>query len=102
MDGAMNKILLDTILSRLDALEASAFGRPRRRLSKTQLAEAEGCSTREVMRRVERKALPPPDDVISNRLFWWSDHVERHRRQRATTDSPSLKAARDPRRQAPP
>jgi hypothetical protein len=91
----MSKLVLAAILARLDALEAAAFGRPRQRLSKAELAKAEGCSTRQVMRKVEQKLLPPPDDVINNRLFWWSDTIERHRRKRA--DSPAARAARNPR-----
>ena len=55
----MGKLLLDEILARLDALEAAAFGRPHRRLSKKALAAQRGCSTRQVMRDVERKVLPP-------------------------------------------
>jgi hypothetical protein len=95
----LHKLLFDAINARLDALETAAGGRPRRRLSKTQLAEVEGCSPREVMRRVARKALPPPDDIINGRLFWWSDSIEDHRRKhtRAEADSPEAKAARDPR-----
>ena len=94
----MGKLILDTILARLDALEAAAFGRPRQRLSKAELAKAEGCSTREVMRRVKADRLPPPDDLIGNRLFWWSDTIERHRRERvrAEADSPAARAARNP------
>ena len=96
----MGKILLEAICARLDALESAQFGGPRRRLSKAELARREGCSTREVMRRVHVKdgRLPPPDDVIRGRLFWWSDSVERHQRQRAQADTPEAKAARDPRR----
>lgn len=94
----MGKLVLDAILARLDALEAAAFGRPRQRLSKAELAKAEGCSTRQVMRKVEQNLLPPPDDVINNRLFWWSDTIERHRRERvrAEADSPAARAARNP------
>ena len=96
----MNKIILDTILSRLDALETAAGGRPRQRLSKTELAKAESCSTRHVMRKVEQKLLPPPDDVINGRLFWWSDSLERYRRKRTQADTPAARAARDPRLRA--
>jgi hypothetical protein len=90
----MGKLILDAILARLNALEAAAFGRPRQRLSKAELAKVEGCSTRQVMRKVEHKLLPPPDDSINNRLFWWSDSIERHRRKQA--DSPAARAARNP------
>jgi len=96
---SMSKILLEAICARLDALESAQFGGPRRRLSKTELARQEGCSTREVMRRVDVKdgRLPPPDDVINGRLFWWSDSIERHRKHGAV-DTPEKRAARDPRR----
>jgi hypothetical protein len=92
----MSKILLDAILARLDALEATVLGQPRRRLSKTELARQEGCTPRTVMRKVEDEILPPPDDVINGRLFWWSDSVERHRKREA--DTRKARAARDPRR----
>ena len=60
-----NKLILDTILARLDALETSALGRPRKRLSKAELAKAEGVTTRTVDRRIEQRILPPSDDVIN-------------------------------------
>ena len=52
----MGKLILDEILARLAALETAVLGRPRRRLSKTELAKQEGCSPREVMRRVKAEA----------------------------------------------
>ena len=96
----MGKLLLDEILARLDALETAAFGHPRRRLSKKALAAQRGCSTRQVMRDVERKVLPPPDEVVNNRLFWWSDSVERHSK-RGPADTPEAKALRAPRLRRP-
>jgi hypothetical protein len=94
----VGKLALDAILARLNALEAAAFGHPRRRLSKTELARQEGCTPRHVMRKVEKKLLPPPDEVINKRLYWWSDTIERHRRERvrAEADSPAARAARNP------
>jgi hypothetical protein len=94
----MGKLILDAINARLDALESALLGQPRRRLSKTELARQEGCSTREVMRRVKADPpkLPPPDDIISGRLFWWSDSIERHRK-RGAADTAAARAARDPR-----
>ena len=91
----MGKVALDAINARIAALEEAAFGRPRQRLSKAELAKAEGCSTRQVMRKVEQKLLPPPDDVINNRLFWWSDTIERHRK-RAQADTLAARRARNP------
>jgi hypothetical protein len=94
----MSKLILDTIFARLDALEAAVLGRPRKRFSKSELAKDEGCTTRTVDRRVEKGALPPPDDVINGRLFWWSDSLERHRkRMGAQADTPAARAARNPR-----
>jgi hypothetical protein len=95
------KLILDTILARLDALEAAALGRPRRRLSKTELAKAEGVTTRTIDRRVEKGTLPPSDDVISGRHFWWSDSLERHRRKRTQADTAAARAARNPRLRKP-
>jgi hypothetical protein len=91
----MGKQIIDAILARLDALETAVLGRPRKRLSKSEVAKAEPCSTREVMRRVKAGRLPPPDDVIGNRLFWWSDTIERHRK-RGKADTPAARAARNP------
>ena len=91
----MGKRILDEILARLAALETAVLGRPRRRLSKTELAKQEGCSPREVMRRVKADRLPPPDEVINNRLSWWSDTIERHHK-RPQADTPAARAARNP------
>jgi hypothetical protein len=95
----VSKLLLSAILNRLDALETTVLGRPRQRLSKAEVAKSECCSTRTVPRRVEKGALPPPDDVINGRLFWWSDTLERHRceRARAEANTPAARAARNPR-----
>jgi hypothetical protein len=92
----MGKVALDAINARLDALEAAAFGRPRRRLSKTELARAEGITPRTVMRRVKDGTLPPSDDIINGRHFWWSDSLECHRRKRARADTPAARRARNP------
>jgi len=97
----MGKLVLDTILARLDALEAVVLGRPRERLTKTDLAKEEGVSTRSVDRRVKEGKLPPPDDVINNRLYWWSDSIERHRRTRSAADTAAARAARNPRLRKP-
>ena len=97
----MSKLVLDAIVARLDALETAAHGHPRRRLSKTELARQEGCTPRTIMRKVAAGTLPPPDDVINGRLFWWSDSIERHRK-RGEADTTAAKAARDPRRHAHP
>jgi hypothetical protein len=100
-DAVGNKLILDTILARLDALETSALGRPRKRLSKAELAKAEGVTTRTVDRRIEQQILPPSDDVINGRHFWWSDSLERHRRKRTQADTPAARAARNPRLRKP-
>jgi len=91
-----NKLLLDSIVARLDLLETALIGKPRRRLSKTELARQRGVTPRSVMRAVKAGILPPPDDVENNRLYWWSDSVERHRKQ--SKDTAAARAARDPRR----
>ena len=46
----MSKVLLVAIQHRLDALEQSVFGHARHRLTKRQVAELEGCSTRHIDR----------------------------------------------------
>jgi hypothetical protein len=89
------KPIIAAILARLDTLETAVLGRPRQRLTKADLAKQEGTSTRTVDRRwrVERK-LPPPDDIINGRLYWWSDSIERYRRR--TPDTAEARAARNP------
>jgi len=93
----MGKIIIDAILARLDALETALHGRPRRRLTKGDLAKQEGITTRSVDRRVAEGKLPPADDIISGRLYWWSDSLECHRKP-ATADTAAARAARNPRR----
>jgi hypothetical protein len=96
----MSKLVLDSILARLDALETAVQGHPRRRLSKADVGRQEGCHPRTVMRKVDNGTLPPPDDVINGRLFWWSDSIERHRK-RGTADTAAARAARNPRLRKP-
>jgi hypothetical protein len=100
-DGdAVGKIIIDAILARLDALETALHGRPRRRLTKGDLAKQEGITTRSVDRRVAEGKLPPADDVINGRLYWWSDSLERHRKAAAadTADTAAARAERNPQR----
>src|SRR5215469_10047914 len=93
----VGKLVLDAILARLDALETAVLGRPRRRLSKTEVALQEGCTPRTVMRKVAAGILPPPDNVENDRLYWWSDSLERHRK-RGQADTAAARAARNPQR----
>jgi hypothetical protein len=97
----MSRLLLDTIRVRLDALETAVLGRARERLTKAEVAKREGISTRTVDRRVDEGKLPPPDDIINNRLYWWSDTLERHRRTRGPSDTAAARAARNPRLHKP-
>ena len=101
LDAAtVNKLALDTIFARLDALETAMHGQPRKRMSKADVAQQERCHTRTVMRKVDGGSLPPPDDVINGRLFWWSDSIERHR-TRGPPDTAAARAARNPRLRKP-
>jgi hypothetical protein len=86
------KLTLAAICARLEVLEKNIFGHVRQRWSKRQLAEHEGISTREVMRRVKRRVYTPPE-VENRRLYWWSDS---YRLEPASVDSPELRAARNP------
>ena len=88
----MGKLILDAIHARLDALEKRTFGHVRERWGKRKLAEKEGCSTREVMRRVKRKVYAEPE-IENGRCYWWSDS---YRRVPSTADTPALRAARNP------
>jgi hypothetical protein len=82
--------------ARLDALEQKAFGHARRRLTKRQLAELEGISTREVMRRVARGVYAKPE-IENGRCYFWSDG---YRCKSVTGDTAKARAARDPRLRA--
>jgi hypothetical protein len=64
----------------------------RERWTKRKLAEKEGCSTREVMRRVKRKVYVEPE-IENGRCYWWSDS---YRRVPSTADTPAMRAARNP------
>src|SRR5262249_53020380 len=98
----MGKLIIDAILARLDALEAAVLGRPRARLTKGDLAQQEGVTPRSIDRRVAEGKLPPADDVINGRLYWWSDSIEHHRKRgkaaTAAADTAAARAARNPRR----
>jgi hypothetical protein len=88
-----NKPTLTAVLARLDALEKKTFGHVRRRLSKRQVAELEGKSTRSVDRGVERGIYARPE-IENGRCWWWSDT---YRCEPATADTPEGRAARNPR-----
>jgi len=89
----MTKLTHAAIAARLDALERVTFGYVRRRLTKRQLAEIEGCSTRTIDRGVARGVYAQPE-VENKRLFWWSDT---YKHTAAAADTPAARAARNPR-----
>ena len=97
----MGKLIIDAILARLDALETTVHGRPRQRLTKADLAQQEGVTTRSIDRRVAEGKLPPADDIINGRLYWWSDSIVRHRRIRGAPDTAAARAARIPQLRKP-
>jgi hypothetical protein len=37
---------------------------------------------RQIERDVEKRAFPPPDEIISGRWYWWLSTLERHDRER--------------------
>ena len=92
-----NKVILDAILARLDALERKTFGHVRQRWSKRQLAEHEGKSTRSIDRGVKTGIYAQPE-IENGRLYWWSDS---YRRGAATADTPALRRARNPQLRKP-
>jgi hypothetical protein len=87
------KLALAAVLARLDALERATFGHPRHRLTKRQVAELEGVSTRTIDRGVARGIYSPPE-IENKRLYWWSDT---YRRVPSAADTPAARAARNPR-----
>ena len=89
----MSKPALAAIQARLDALEQLMFGHPRHRLTKRQVAELEGCSTRHIDRGVKRGIYAPPE-IENNRCYWWSDS---YRLKSTKPDTRASRAARDPR-----
>lgn len=93
----MSKPILATIQDRLDQLEHAVFKPTVRLLSKRQLAELEGVSTRTVDRRVADGVYTPPQ-IENGRCRWPSDN---YRRVHATADSAEARAARNPRLRKP-
>lgn len=87
------KLAFAAVLARLDALERKTFGHPRHRLTKRQVAELEGVSTRTIDRGVARGIYSPPE-IENKRLYWWSDT---YRRIPGAADTPTARAARNPR-----
>jgi hypothetical protein len=84
--------LLATLSLRVTALEAllgCATEQPidpanDRRLTKRQLAQRQGKSTRTIDRDVERGVLPAP--VVENgRCFWWISDLQRHELERGAS-----------------
>jgi hypothetical protein len=92
----MGNPLLAAVAARLDALEKATFGHTRRRLTKRQLAELEGCSTRHIDRGVKRGIYAPPE-IENKRCYWWSDS---YRRTSGKADTAEARAARNPRLRA--
>ena len=89
----MSKTTLVAIQLRLDALEQVTFGHTRRRLTKRQIAELEGCSTRHIDRGVVRGIYAPPE-IENNRCYWWSDS---YRLESTKPDTMASRASRNPR-----
>jgi hypothetical protein len=70
--------LISDLAKRVAALEklVQTPRQTRRRLKKRQVAVREGVSTRTVDRRVAKRILPPPDDVVDGRCYWWEDTLD--------------------------
>ena len=93
----MSKPLLAAIQHRLDALEQKAFGHACHRLTKRQVAEIEGCSTRHIDRGVKRGIYAPPE-IENGRCYWWSNT---YRCVPGTADTKAARAARNPQLRKP-
>jgi hypothetical protein len=90
------KLIIAEMQAQIAALQRAVHGHVRERWGKRKVAEKEGCSTREVMRRVKRGVYAEPE-VEGNRLYWWSDT---YRRASGTADTPEMRAARNPQSRA--
>src|SRR5262245_57987750 len=86
------------ILARLAALEQEAFGHARHRLTKKQLAELEGRSTRSIDRGVNSGKYRAPE-IENKRCKWWSDN---YRLKGGDDDTPEARAQRNPQRHIKP
>ena len=86
------KLIIAEMQAQIAALQRAVHGHVRERWGKRKVAEKEGCSTREVMRRVKRGTYSQPE-VENGRLYWWSDT---YRRASGTADTPEARAARNP------
>lgn len=85
--------MISDIDARITALENVVLGHARRapaagfdrRLNKPQLAAMLGTSTRTIDRHVKAGLLPPPDEVVNLRPYWWVSSLEKHRRKATRT-----------------
>jgi hypothetical protein len=94
-----NKLLIE-VLDRLGDLEAVVLerrpaarsGADRRdsRLTKTAVAARKGVSPRTIDRWRKAGLMPPPDDVINGRQYWWLSTLQRHERARARVPAPPI------------
>jgi hypothetical protein len=85
------------VLERLVALEAAIakIVHTRRRVSRTEYARLKGVSVRTIARGKNKGG-----ELVNGRWYFWID--EPAQPPRGTTDTAAAKAARDPRRHAPP
>jgi hypothetical protein len=93
------KPVIATINARLDVLERAVLGRARRRISRNEKARLEGVTPRTIARRVEAGQIEPPD-IINKRWYFWVDETAPSF-ARVTTDTSTMKAARNPRLRKP-
>jgi hypothetical protein len=87
----MSKLILTAILDRLDTLEKAVLGHTRRRETRAQRARRKGVSTRTIARRVAAGTEDQPE-IENGRWYFWVEEPDR-----ATPDTPTLKAGRNPR-----
>jgi hypothetical protein len=78
--------VLGDLIRRIEALEAAVQGRASdffdRKLTKPMVAVREAKSPRQIERDVQNQVLPPPDEILNGRWYWWLSTLERHDRQR--------------------
>jgi hypothetical protein len=86
------KLIIAEMQAQIAALQRAVHGHVRERWSKRKLAEKEGVTPREVMRRVARGIYSQPE-IENGRVYFWSDT---YRRVPSTADTPAMRAARNP------
>ena len=54
----------------------------------------EAKSVRQIERDVQNQLLPPPDEILNGRWYWWLSTLEKHDRERPQSTTRAPKGAK--------